>query len=161
MIILIAEKRSQAELIAKALGLSSGQGVYKGVFENKETVIWYAAGHLVEPIPPSESISNFSWSDPITHEKIPKKITLRAIPDTPAKNNKPARTPQKKIDQLASLIKSAELVIGACDPDREGEVIYRTILEYINYNGPLERIWLSKGLTIDMIRKALFGKKTC
>lgn len=152
--VIIAEKSSQAGYIAAALGLSMHHGFYEGQHNGVLYKLWYASGHLVEPCPPVSAIPNFSWSDPRTHVNIPRVHLLQACPDLPAKNGNPPRNPQKKLDLLSSLLSGCSMVIGSTDPDREGEAIYRTILEYLKYNGPMKRVWLSKGLGIEAIKTA-------
>ncbi|MFA0158344.1 DNA topoisomerase 3, partial [Vibrio sp. 10N.261.46.A3] len=51
------------------------------------------------------------------------------------------------------LAKASEVVI-ATDADREGEVIARELLDYLNYSGPVARLWLS-ALDEESVRKAL------
>lgn len=151
MIVIIAEKTSQANKIASALGFTKTSGVYKGNFEGKEAVLWAAAGHLVELSPPSAQMANFSWNDPLTHLNIPRHVPYQICPDIKGTNGYPDRKPGERVTLLKHYLKEATLVIGATDPDREGEVIYRSILEYAGYIGPLDRVWLSNGLGVQAI----------
>lgn len=160
MYVVIAEKSSQAESIAQALNLTKQGGVYQGVYQGAHTVLWAASGHLVKLSPPENQICNFSWDDPKTHEKIPRSVPFVACPDLPATDYAPPRKPSERINLLKKYIDDAEIVIGATDPDREGELIYRSILEFIGYQGKLERVWLSRGLTSEAIVQA-FQEKKC
>lgn len=151
MWVAIAEKRSQAEKIARALNLKPTSGLYRGHFQGNDFVLWYAAGHFLELSPPNETIPDYSWNEPRTHENIPRNVPYVVCPDLPAREGYPAREPQKRINLLKGFIDKATLVIGATDPDREGEVIYRTILNHLNFKGDLKRVWFSKGLSPDAI----------
>lgn len=160
MIVIIAEKTSQANKIASALNLTKTAGVYKGTFEGQEAVLWAAAGHLVELSPPSTQMPNFSWSDPLTHLNIPRHVPYQICPDIKGTDGYPDRKPEERVTLLKSYINGASLVIGATDPDREGEVIYRSILEYIGYSGPLDRVWLANGLSAQAIIDSFNNRKT-
>ncbi|APX09775.1 DNA topoisomerase [Vibrio parahaemolyticus] len=152
MWVAIAEKSSQAEKIASALNLRKQGGLYSGFYKGQELILWYAAGHFLELSPPTEQIQNFSWNDPRTHERIPRKVPYKVCPDIPARDGYPARKPGERIQLLKQYVDKATLVIGATDPDREGEVIYRSILDFLKYDGPLKRVWLTKGLSKDAIQ---------
>jgi len=159
MIVIIAEKTTQANKIASALSLKKSNGIYKGVFEGKPAILWAASGHLVEMSPPEQEIQNFSWNDPLTHESIPRRVPYKICPDIKGTNGYPDRKPAERVSLLNDFVKQADLVIGATDPDREGEVIYRSILEYINYSGPLHRVWLSNGLSESAIIASFSERK--
>ena len=160
MIVIIAEKSSQAESIAQALNFTKKGGVYVGIFQGTQTVLWAASGHLVELSPPAIEISGFDWNEPRTHERIPREIPYVVCPDIEATEYAPPRKPSERLNILKKHIANSTLVIGATDPDREGEVIYRSILDFIGYTGKVERVWLSKGLTNEAIIQA-FNEKTC
>lgn len=160
MIVIIAEKTSQARKIASALSFKKTGTVYKGNLDGRPTVLWAAAGHLVELSPPIEEMDGFSWNDPLTHLNIPRSVPYKVCPDIKGSNGYPDRKPAEHIATLNHYICNADVVIGATDPDREGEVIYRSILEYIKYQGPLERVWLVNGLSREAIIDA-FNVRTC
>ncbi|MBH9739944.1 DNA topoisomerase [Vibrio navarrensis] len=152
--VIIAEKSSQAEKIAHALHLSKRHGYYEGEFDGAYYYLWYASGHLVELVSPDKAIPNFSWEEPKSHENIPRNPGLQICPDIPSKGDRPARRPRERIELLQHLLTDCNLIIGATDPDREGETIYRMILNYLNVELPMKRAWFTKGLSTEAILAA-------
>ncbi len=128
--LIIAEKPSVASDIAKALGGFKKQADY---FENDQYVISSAVGHLLELVAPEdEEIKRGKWSFerlPV----IPKKFSLRPI----EKN-------ESRLKVLLKLIKRKDVdaLINACDAGREGELIFRYIVQYADVEKPVQRLWL-------------------
>ncbi|UQI28527.1 DNA topoisomerase III [Pseudomonas bijieensis] len=140
MRLFLCEKPSQGKDIARVLGAHQrGDGCFKGV---GVSVTW-CIGHLVEAAPPEAYDERFQrWS--LEH--------LPIIPSTWKVNVKADTAAQYKIvKRLLAL--ATELVI-ATDADREGEMIAREVLELCQYQGAIQRLWLS-ALNEASIRKAL------
>lgn len=151
-IILIAEKREQANDIAKAMGWNVGREFASGTLEGKPVKMAWARGHLVGLIEPDEAKPDASWSDPATLTPIPRNFKLKAGKDSKGFKGRPIKDYLKTIKTLLS--KASEVII-ATDPDREGEAIGWELLDFYRYNGPVRRLWLSKGLDPASVKSAM------
>ncbi|MEI8365889.1 MAG: DNA topoisomerase 3 [Parachlamydiaceae bacterium] len=142
MKVILAEKPSVARDIASVLGANQR---HEGYFEGNGIQVTWAYGHLV------------SLKEPEDYDPALKKWTLATLPFVP-KNFELKLVDQKGISKQFSVIKrlfkSAEEIICATDAGREGELIFRYIL---NLSGctkkPFKRVWLSS-LTEEAILNA-------
>jgi len=130
--LIIAEKPSVAADIAKALG-----GVQKDktgeFFEGEKYVISSAVGHLLELIVPEE------------HDIKRGKWTFAALPHIPPQFGlQPIERSADRLKVLVKLIKrkDVDMLINACDAGREGELIFRRIVDYTKAKQPIQRLWL-------------------
>ncbi|MDU9027624.1 DNA topoisomerase III [Pseudomonas mediterranea] len=140
MRLFLCEKPSQGKDIARVLGAHQRAN---GCFKGAGVSVTWCIGHLVEAAPPEAYDERFKrWS----LEQLP------IIPSTWQVNVKADTAAQYKIiKQLLAL--TTDLVI-ATDADREGEMIAREVLELCQYQGSIQRLWLS-ALNEASIRKAL------
>ncbi len=127
--LIIAEKPSVASDIAKALGGFTNNGDF---FENDEYVISSAVGHLLTIHADSFDIKRGKWNLnnlPV----IPPHFELQPIAKT-----------EPRLKVLLKLIKRKDVssIINACDAGREGELIFKLIIQYANCKKPLQRLWL-------------------
>ena len=139
--LVIAEKPSVAQDIAKALGKLERKGDF---FENDSYVVSSAVGHLLELRPPAGS------------EPTRGKWKIENLPFTPdAFDLEPIEKNASRLTTLKSLIKRKDVgdVINACDAGREGELIFRNIIRASGTQKPLRRLWL-QSMTPDAIRTA-------
>lgn len=126
--LIIAEKPSVASDIAKAL---SGFEKHDGYFESDEYIVSSAVGHLVE-IYAEDDPKRGKWS--FAHlPVIPKEFALQPI----AKS-------EDRLKLLNKLIrrKDVDRLINACDAGREGELIFRLIVQNAKAKQPVQRLWL-------------------
>ena len=136
MRLVIAEKRSVAFAIAQALG---GVRQGDGYVSAGGALISWAQGHLVELSDPEE-YSDMPWS---AH-----KWTMDSLPIDPKSwrwrlsGAKGAAQRYRSLVELLRSDKVAELV-NACDPDREGEAIFRRILMAAKVSKPSLRLWVA------------------
>ncbi len=136
----ICEKPSQARDIANVLGVKDRQ---EGFIEGKEAIVTWCLGHLLELAPPETYCENLKpW----------RMAVLPVIPDK--WKMVPKKKTQQQLNKIKKLLKRSNLVIIATDADREGEVIGREVLDYCNYQGKINRLWLS-ALDEVSIKKAL------
>jgi DNA topoisomerase-3 len=139
--LIIAEKPSVANDIAKALGGFTRHDEY---FESDEYVLSSAIGHLVEITVPEEyDVKRGKWS--FTHlPMIPPHFDLNPIAKT-----------ESRLKLLTRLIKRKDvgMLINACDAGREGELIFRLIVQYAKAKQPIRRLWL-QSMTQGAIRDA-------
>lgn len=128
--LIIAEKPSVAQDIARALGGFTKQGDY---FESERFVLSSAIGHLLELTVPDEfEVKRGKWS--FAHlPVIPPHFTLNPI-------NKTA----DRLKLLTHLIKRKDVsgLINACDASREGELIFRYVAQHARTDKPVRRLWL-------------------
>ncbi|MGH7942730.1 MAG: DNA topoisomerase, partial [Limisphaerales bacterium] len=139
--LIIAEKPSVAGDIAKALG-----GVTKDksgdFYESADYVISSAVGHLLELVlPEGVEAKKGKWT--FAH--------LPVIPDH--FDLKPIERNENRLKLLLKLIKRKEVdrLVNACDAGREGELIFRYIVQYAGANKPIQRLWL-QSMTAAAIR---------
>ena len=137
--LIIAEKPSVANDIAKALGGFTKQ---KDFLESDDYVLSSAVGHLVEiGMPEEEEVKRGKW----TFAQLP------AIPSAFAL--KPIEKTEDRLKLLLKLLKRKDVtgLINACDAGREGELIFRYIVQYAKAKHPIQRLWL-QSMTQNAIR---------
>src|ERR1700682_3882775 len=139
--LIIAEKPSVANDLARALG---GFKKVDNHFENENYIISSAVGHLVELCLPNElDVKRGKWSFanlPI----IPDEFELKPIEKTKARFNLLKRLMKRE---------DVDLLINACDAGREGELIFRYLVQLSGDRKPVKRLWL-QSMTADSIREA-------
>jgi DNA topoisomerase-3 len=128
--LIIAEKPSVASDIAKALG---GFTKHDDYFESDQAVISSAVGHLLEITVPEEfEVKKGKWSF-ANLPVIPPRFDLRPIEKAEA-----------RLKVLVKLLKRKDIdhLVNACDAGREGELIFRYIVQHAKSDKPIERLWL-------------------
>ncbi|MEF9942834.1 MAG: DNA topoisomerase, partial [Burkholderiaceae bacterium] len=139
--LIIAEKPSVAGDIARALGGFKKEADY---YEGDEFVISSAVGHLLELQAPEQyEVKRGKWS--FAH--------LPVIP--PHFDLKPVAKSEARLKVLAKLIRRKDItsLINACDAGREGELIFRYIVQAAKAKQPIQRLWL-QSMTPAAIREA-------
>src|SRR5256885_11061564 len=128
--LIIAEKPSVASDIAKALG---GFKRHEDYYESDKYVLSSAVGHLLELcVPEQYEVKRGKWS--FAHlPMIPPHFDLRPIEKS-----------DSRLKLLLKLIKRADVdtLVNACDAGREGELIFRYIVQYSKTKKPIKRLWL-------------------
>ena len=128
--LIIAEKPSVAADIARALG---GFTKHADYFESDRLVISSAVGHLLEiGMPEDEEVKRGKWT--FAHlPAIPSHFELKPIEKNAA-----------RLKTLLKLIKRKDVVrlVNACDAGREGELIFRYIVQFAKTDKPIDRLWL-------------------
>ena len=128
--LIIAEKPSVAADIARALGGFKRHGDY---FENGGYVLSSAVGHLLELTVPQEfEVKRGKWS--FAHlPVIPPRFELAPIEKS-----------ESRLNLLLRLIKRKDVtgLINACDAGREGELIFRYLVQHARAKKPIRRLWL-------------------
>ena len=138
--LIIAEKPSVANDIAKALGGFTKQ---KDFFESDMYVLSSAVGHLVEiGMPEEEEVKRGKW----TFAQLPAIPTYFQL--------KPIERTEDRLKVLQRLLKRKDVdsLINACDAGREGELIFRYIVQYAKAKHPIKRLWL-QSMTQGAIRE--------
>ena len=138
--LIIAEKPSVALDISRALGGFAREGDY---FESERYVLASSIGHLLSLVAPNDPVKG-KWS--FTHlPVIPPEFEL-------------GPTDKKSAERLKLLVrlakrKDVDAIINACDAGREGELIFRYIIQYAGVKKPIQRLWL-QSMTQAAIRDA-------
>lgn len=146
-LLVIAEKPSVAADIARALGGLKREGEY---FEGEQFVVSSAVGHLLELVVPDKyDVKRGKWS--FDH--------LPMIP--PSFDLKPIKKTEDRLKVLKRLLKRKDIVgvINACDAGREGELIFRYIMQAAKCKKTIQRLWL-QSMTPASIREAFQNLRT-
>src|SRR3954468_22492177 len=128
--LVIAEKPSVAADIARALGGFTRKGDY---FESDKYVLSSAVGHLLElTLPEKYDVKRGKWS----FKRLP------VIP--PHFELAPIEKSESRLNLLLRLMKRKDVtgLVNACDAGREGELIFRYIVQHARNKKPIERLWL-------------------
>ncbi|MEI6197507.1 MAG: DNA topoisomerase III, partial [Verrucomicrobiota bacterium] len=129
-ILIIAEKPSVAGDISKALGKFEKHADH---YENDQYVISSAVGHLLTiAVPEQFEVKRGKWT--FAH--------LPVIP--PHFDLLPIEKNEARLKVLVKLIKRKDItaLVNACDAGREGELIFRYIVQYSKSDKPIQRLWL-------------------
>jgi DNA topoisomerase III len=147
--IIIAEKPSVAQDIVRALTPVSGKfDKHADHFENERYVVTSAVGHLVEiKAPEAYDVKRGKWS--FAH--------LPVVP--PHFDLAPIDKAKSRLNAVVKLVKRKDVteLINACDAGREGELIFRLIVQYAadgskgGLHKPVRRLWL-QSMTPQAIR---------
>jgi DNA topoisomerase-3 len=128
--LIIAEKPSVAGDIARALGKFQKHDDH---YENDDYVISSAVGHLLTICVPEQfEVKRGKWT--FAH--------LPVIP--PHFDLLPIEKNEARLKVLLKLIKRKDVtaLVNACDAGREGELIFRYIVQYAKTDKPIQRLWL-------------------
>src|ERR1041385_4058106 len=128
--LIIAEKPSVATDISKALG---GFKKHEDYYESDHYVLSSAVGHLLELCVPDQfEVKRGKWT--FAHlPVIPPHFDLRPI----ERNEARLRVLLKLINRP-----DVDTLVNACDAGREGELIFRYIVQYSKAKKPIKRLWL-------------------
>ena len=151
--LIIGEKPSQARMIAQAVGAYKKQD---GYMEGSGYLVSYCYGHLYELCDLEE------YLDQSYHPGDKVLWRMDSLPFYPEEwkfryREKLAEGVDKQIRVLSELMNREDVgtIYAAGDPDREGEVIVRLVLENgMKSHKPVKRLWLP-ALTPSAIRKGI------
>lgn len=142
MRLIVAEKPSLARAIAAAwpnTAFSRQEGYLAG---GDITVSW-CIGHLLEHAAPDHYDPRY------------KRWNLGDLPIIPSTwQLEPRKQARSQLAVLRRLVKQADSIIHAGDPDREGQLLVQETLEYLGWKGPTQRL-LINDMNPTAIRKAI------
>ena len=127
MKLVIAEKPSMARAIKDVVGI--------------EYEVTNAFGHILELAEPDVYLPDDVPVNPKNGKKIWRACDLPILPSD--WKQIPKRKDADQLKKIGELLKKADLVVNAGDPDREGQLLIDEILEHFRYRGRVERVWLS------------------
>lgn len=136
--LILAEKPSVAKDIVRALSSVAGRfNEHEDHHENEKYIVTSAVGHLLEIF--------------VNEQSDPKKgrWSLKSLPVIPPKFDiKPIDKTKKRLIAVSRLMqrKDVDVLVNACDAGREGELIFRLIVQFAGEKKPLDktikRLWL-------------------
>ncbi|MBR3721828.1 MAG: DNA topoisomerase III [Selenomonadaceae bacterium] len=129
MKLFIAEKPSLAQAIAGGLGNGTKKD---GCIVIGNNVVTWCFGHILEQLSPNEYNDDYKYWKMETLPIIPSPWKLKVKPDA-----------KKQFCIVKDLIKQADIIVNAGDPDREGQLLIDEVLEYVGVNKPVQRILLN------------------
>ncbi len=138
--LVIAEKPSVAGDLARALGKFKRE---KGFYEGDTMVISHTVGHLLE------------IQEPENCRVVRGKWSLENLPVLPDHFDLvPREKAQDQLRILKKLLARKDVtdVVNACDAGREGELIFRYVVQHFKNSKPIKRLWL-QSMTTDAIRE--------
>ncbi|MDR1613550.1 MAG: DNA topoisomerase III [Planctomycetota bacterium] len=136
----IAEKPELARAIVDGLG---GGNRKRGYYEcGKDTVTW-CHGHMLRLIEPEEY-------DPAYKQWDIGRLPFCFFPWKKA----PIPKAKEQLAIILGLVKKADIVVNAGDPDPEGQLLVDEILDYAGFKGPVKRVLINDNTT-SLVRKAL------
>ncbi|MHB1565141.1 MAG: DNA topoisomerase 3 [Acidiferrobacter sp.] len=153
MRLFIAEKPSLGKAIAAQLpGQKKASRTH--IICGNDVVSW-AFGHLYEFAEPDHYLSD---SVPVNGSG-KKRWRLEDLPIIPTDWKKiPKASAKEQLTAIRPLLKSADEIVNAGDPDREGQLLIDEILEAMKWKGRTLRIWLA-ALDPASVQKALANLK--
>ena len=131
MKLIICEKPSVGMTIASALGIETKKD---GYMEGTDFLVSWCIGHLAE------------LSEPACYGKCYEKWSLEALPVLPETwKLTVSKDKEKQFSVLKALLFRNDVteVINACDSGREGELIFRFVMEKAGCKKPVKRLWIS------------------
>lgn len=123
--LVLCEKPSQGKAVAKFLGVTSS---HKGYMSGKGYIVTWCIGHLLTLKEPHEYDPSLKKWAMETLPFIPNSFCYKISPST-----------KGQFAIVKQQLQKARRVIIATDKDREGETIGRTIIEYCNFKGEIQR----------------------
>ena len=138
MRLFIAEKPSVAKAIAGELGVT-GKG--DGFIECGQDKITWCFGHMLEQAGPDEYTAEDVPCSPTTGKKLWRVEDLPIIPTTWIM--RPRDDAKQQLAVIGKLLKTANEVVNAGDPDREGQLLVDEVLVHFNSSKPVRRFWVN------------------
>jgi len=144
----IAEKPSLGRAIADVLPKPHRKEEGCIHLGNGDCVSW-CVGHLLEQAPPD------------AYDEKYKKWTLEHLPIMPSKWKLiPKTTTKKQLSVLRKLLKQADSIVHAGDPDREGQLLVDEVIDFLGVSKP-KRAAIQRCLISDLnpsgVKKALLA----
>ncbi len=142
--LIIAEKPNQAKDYAKALGNFS---LKNGYLENEKYFITWCFGHLIQLETDDKYRDTGNWNKSYL-PLIPEQYSY-CIGRTGKETDKGKKS---QVELIKTLMSKSNTIINATDADREGELIFLYLYNYLNCKLPYKRLWISS-LTENDIKK--------
>ncbi|RJE74760.1 type IA DNA topoisomerase [Reichenbachiella sp. MSK19-1] len=139
MKVCIAEKPSVAREIAHVIGAKDR---HEGYFEGNGYQVTWTFGHFCTLYPPEDYKPHWKRWDLNTLPMLPERFETKVMDDTGVK---------KQFRVIKQLLDKADTVINCGDAGQEGELIQRWVIKEAQFEGEVQRLWISS-LTTEAIR---------
>ncbi|MCJ0536568.1 DNA topoisomerase III [Enterococcus cecorum] len=129
--LIIAEKPSVAKDLSRVLKATKKT---KNYYEGDKVIVTWALGHLLTLKMPEDLNKEWQQWQLETLPMLPKQIGIKPLPKT-----------GHQLKAIASLTKRKDVgeAVIATDAGREGELVARWILQWVRFNKPVKRLWIS------------------
>lgn len=129
--LIIAEKPSVAKDLSRVLKATKKT---KNYYEGDKVIVTWALGHLLTLKMPEDLNKEWQQWQLETLPMLPKQIGIKPLPKT-----------GHQLKTIASLAKRKDVgeAVIATDAGREGELVARWILQWVRFNKPVKRLWIS------------------
>lgn len=135
---IITEKPNVAREIAKVLQVRNRKDGY--LYGNGYCITW-TSGPLTElEMPEAYGIPNV---DPSVLPITPKPFRLVPRTQNSTKGSRPDPLVIQQLNVIRELFRACNRIIVATDADREGELMFRYIYQYLQCTKPFDRLWIS------------------
>lgn len=146
MRLFIAEKPDLAKAITAGIG--GGFKREDGYFTNGQDCVTWCFGHMLALVDPEEIDEKYKFWD-MQYLPIP--------PMLPAKRTIP-KDKKKQVAIIRDLIKKAEIIVNAGDPDDEGQLLVDELLRFFNNKKPVLRLLINDN-NVQVVKKAIANMK--
>lgn len=145
--LIIGEKPSIARKIVEGISLIEKIDKTNNYYESEHYVVSSCVGHLLKQAFPSEIDEKY------------KKWSFNILPfyfdNIPLVESSSTKDQLKLLKQLINR-KDISEIVNACDADREGELIFRNLISYINPKGKTySRMWIESVATPEVMKKQI------
>lgn len=150
MRVIIAEKPSVAKNIAEALNIKTRKD---GYFEGSGYYVTWAFGHLVQLYDAKDYDSKMASWKMENFPFIPENFKYKVKSDS-SDRSKVDSGASKQLNVIKYLISKddVDMVISACDWDREGEVVSSLITKYLQVKKPIYRLLLNEWTAEEVLK---------
>lgn len=148
--LIVAEKYKMANVIAKVLGYEFAYPFFQNAHGD---VVAFAQGHFFEVGLADEA--SYAWTDPHAFNYLPRQLLM--IPSHSDRTTH-IRGEQLTIGELREAVmeqmRTHDVIVNACDNDREGERIFFDLFNAAETTARIYRLDLTRGLTRSLITDA-------
>ncbi|WP_461215243.1 DNA topoisomerase 3 [Lacticaseibacillus sp. GG6-2] len=131
MKLVLAEKPSVGKELARVMKATEKRN---GYYEGNGYIVTWSLGHLLTLKMPEQYHKEWAEWTFNTLPMIPEKLEITPLKET-----------RKQLAVVKALAKRGDIESGiiATDAGREGELVARYIFNYLKFNKPLQRLWIS------------------
>lgn len=146
-ILIIGEKPSIAKKIIEALSINQKFNKFGNYYESEDYVVSYCVGHLLKQKMPKDIDEKYThWSLdnlPFNFDYIPLEVS---------------ESTKEQLETIKHLFKRTDIeeIVNACDADREGELIFRNLIEFLKpKNKKFSRMWIESVANNEIMLKQI------
>ncbi len=148
--LIVAEKFRMASVLAKVLGFKRFRFPF---FENEAgDVICYSQGHLFTLSHGQDDY--YSWTQPMNFERLPRVLNMVPSKDYEITVKGKKLSTAYLRENVPRLMREHEVIVNACDADREGERVFYDLFNAADTEAQIYRLDLSRGITRSIITQA-------